>query len=161
MAPLAVATLPSDRDDRIELLAPAGGDLARIGRVRNEAGEPEQSADRQVGADREKVPGQRRAKVGLQEALVGIGREPIEKPRPAEMDNREESSGGDREDGHGLGGPVNRSAPARAEQEKNRRDEGAGVRNTDPEDEVSDIHRPHYWVAQARHLQTVVNLVGP
>ena len=69
--------------DGVELLAPAGRDLARVGDVGNQPHEQEQGADRQVGADREKVPGQRRAKIGLQKALVGIRHEPVEKPRAA------------------------------------------------------------------------------
>ena len=46
VAPLTVAALPSEREDRIEQLAPAARGLARVGAVRNQPGKEENRADR-------------------------------------------------------------------------------------------------------------------
>ena len=95
-----------------------------------------------VGADREDVPHQRAAPLRPEVHHVGIGDEPVEEPRPAEVQDRHETGHRDGEDRHGLGEAVDRRAPVLAQQQQERGDEGAGVADADPPDEVGDGEGP-------------------
>ena len=53
------------------------------------------------------------------------------------------------EDGHGFGGAVDGGAPLLAEEQQDRRDERAGVADTDPEDEVRNIEGPAHAVVES------------
>jgi len=58
------------------------------------------------------------------------------------VDAEEELRAEHREDRHRLGAAVDGIAPLGTEQEQDRRDQCAGVRDTDPEDEGDDVRAP-------------------
>ena len=48
----------------------------------------------------------------------------------------------DSENRHSLGRTIDRRTPFLTQQTENRGDQGAGVTNTNPEDEINDVPRP-------------------
>jgi hypothetical protein len=58
------------------------------------------------------------------------------------MDQREDAGTGHGEQGHGLSEPVDGGAPLLTQQQKNRRNQGAGVSNANPPDKVDDGKSP-------------------
>ena len=124
---------------RLKRLARAVAQRRQVG---DQADVPEQERDGDVGGDREEVPHQRAAPLRPQVHRVGIGREPVEEPRPAEVQDREQPGHRHREQRHRLGEAVDRRAPLLPQQQQDRRDEGAGVADADPPDEVGDREAP-------------------
>ena len=117
--------------------------VAQRGHVGHEAREPEQRRHRAVGRDREHVPDQRAAELRPQPHRVRIREQPIgRQPRPAGVEQREHRRARHREERHRLGEAVDRRAPLLAEEQQDRRDQRAGVADTDPPDEVDDVERP-------------------
>jgi len=53
-----------------------------------------------------------------------------------------------RKNGHGLGGAVNGRSPLLTEQEKYRRNQGAGVTDPHPPNEIGDIPTPIHRLVQ-------------
>ena len=58
------------------------------------------------------------------------------------MQHREHARAHHREKRHGFGEAVDRIAPRLIQQQQNRRDQRAGVADTDPPDEVDDRESP-------------------
>ena len=58
------------------------------------------------------------------------------------MEQRKETGAHDREDGHRLCKPVDRRTPVLLHEQENCRDQGSGVTDTDPPDEVDDCKAP-------------------
>ena len=73
---------------------------------------------------------------------VRIGEQPVEEPRPAQVQQREQPGAGDGEQRHRLGEAVDRRAPLLLQQQQDRRDQRAGVADADPPDEVDDREAP-------------------
>ena len=74
--------------------------------------------------------------------VFGYGQQPVDEPRPAEVEQREHAGAGDGEERHRLGEAVDRRAPLLAQQQQDRRDQRAGVADADPPDEVDDVEAP-------------------
>ena len=91
---------------------------------------------------REHVPDQRAAELRPDLLRVRVGEEPVEEPRPAHVQQREQPGAHDREEGHRLGEPVDARPPLLVEQQQDRRDQRAGVADADPPDEVDDREAP-------------------
>ena len=85
----------------------------------------------------------------------------VEDPDPPQVDQREEAGGHDGEDGHRLGRAGDGVAPFRPHQVQDGGDQGAGVGDPDPEDEVGDVGAPADRVADARHAHAGADLVEP
>ena len=133
--------------------------VTRDGDVGNQADEEEEHRDRQVGVDREDVPQERALEVHPQNALVRVGQQEVELPEPPDVDQREQRRGEHGEDRHRLGAAVDRVAPLRSEEEEDRRDQRAGVADTDPEHEGDDVDAPEDGRLVTGDAQTVVGLV--
>ena len=158
--PVPLRPPPAERERAVDGAPPSRGSVPDRGEVGDQPREPETEGDGEVGADREHVPDQGRAEVHPEKAPVGIGHEPVGEPGSAEVDQREQARGHDREDRHGLGGPVDGGAPALAEEVENRRDEGSGVPDADPEDEVRDIDAPADRVVDPEDPDPLLHLVS-
>ena len=74
--------------------------------------------------------------------MFGIRQQPVEEPRPAQVQQREQAGAGDGEQRHRLGEAVDRRAPLLVQQQQDRRDQRAGVADADPPDEVDDGEAP-------------------
>ena len=131
------------------------------GEIRNEPHVEEHHRDGEVGAHREHVPLQRRLEVRPQEALIRIRQEPEEEPAASKVDERVHARAHDGDHRHRFRGTVETGAVLRAEQEQHRRDQRAGVRNTDPEDEVDDVERPAHRVLQTEQADSLPDQRGP
>jgi hypothetical protein len=70
---------------------------------------------------------------------VGTGKSRIEDPNAADVNSGERRGADDGENGHRFCSAVDARSPVLAEEEQNRRDERAGVTDTDPENEVHDV----------------------
>jgi len=64
-----------------------------------------------VGRDREDVPLERGAELRPDTVLIRQRQEPPAEPDATDVEEREDTRAHDREDGHGFGGAVDRSAP--------------------------------------------------
>ena len=142
MPPLGVRTLPAPCENGVDAPPPAGGGVPDRGDVGDEPNDEEDHAYRQVGADREHVPHQRRFEIRPEMPLIGIREKEVEEPHSSQVEDREQSGGHDREDGHSLCSPVDRSPPPSSEQVQDRGDEGAGVADPDPVHKCRDVKRP-------------------
>ncbi len=111
--------------------------------VGNQADVPEHDRHGRVGRDREDVPDERASELWPQSHRVGIREQPIRcQPRPTGVDQREHRGAQHGEDRHGFGEAADRHAPLLPEEQQNRRDQGAGVADADPPDEVDDVEGP-------------------
>ena len=160
MAPLPVRALPAEGQDGVQLSPPVPYAVACDRDVGNEAEVKEEHADGQIRRDGEYVPHQRRLKIDPQVTLVGVGKQPVEIPGSPKVNDRKQTGGHHREDGHRLGGPRDRRAPAGAKQEQDGGDQRAGMGDPDPKHEVGDVNRPHHGRVIAGDTETGPNLVG-
>ena len=150
--PMAIRAGPTHRAETVENLPNLRlGAVAHRREVRDEPHVPEQQRHGEVGRDGEHVPQQRRTE--LRPDAVGIGQrqQPPAKPDAPDVNQRKNAGAHDREDGHGLGGAIDRGAPFLTKQEENRGDKRSCVADADPEDEVRDVPRPGDWDLQTPH----------
>ena len=152
-------SLPPQRERAVDLLAQPGGSVADGGEIRNRRQEQEANAAGQIRRDREEIPGQRRAKVGPDPALAGIGNHPVAEPGPPDVANGNDRADGQREYGDGLGAARDRTAPGGVGKAQNRGNQRAGVADADPENEIGDVERPEDRRVQAPHADAVVHLI--
>ena len=110
--------------------------------IRDQPHVPEEERHRRVGRDREDVPDERAPPLRPERHRVGIGEEPVGEPGPPEMEHRIHARLRHGEKGHCLGEAVDRGPPLLPQQEQDRRDERAGVADSDPPDEVDDRESP-------------------
>jgi hypothetical protein len=76
------------------------------------------------------------------------------------VDDREQAGGEHAEHGHRLGDAVDGAAEVRAEQEQDRRNQRAAVRDADPEHEVRDVARPHHRPRVAGDADALHDLIA-
>ncbi len=74
--------------------------------------------------------------------VFGYGKQPVDEPRPADVEHRIQAGAGDGEERHRLGEAVDRGAPLLAQQQQDGGDQRAGVADADPPDEVDDVEAP-------------------
>ena len=167
MPPLVAAAGPAQREPAVELRARVIGAVLQFGaiarrrQVRNQAHEPEDRADGKVRADRDDVPHQRAHEVRPELAFGGIGNDVVEHPEAPEVDQRKQTGGHDGEDRHRLGRARDSRPPAGTDEMEDRGDERAGVRDTDPENEVDDVDAPAHRDAEAGDAHARFDLVHP
>ena len=118
--PMGRRAAPAERQDAVELgpeAAPAGpapidqGLVAQAGEVGQQADRPEDERHAEVADDVDRVPIERAAELGPEVEGVRVGQVPVEEPGPAEMDDRVGGGGRGRDEGAGLGQPVEGAAP--------------------------------------------------
>ena len=76
------------------------------------------------------------------------------------MQERKQARAGHGEERHRLGESVDRRPPVLLEQEEDRRDQGAGVADADPPDEVDDREAPHHRDVDPPDADAVVKQHG-
>src|SRR5580698_10030073 len=114
--PVAGGAAPSQREHAVDdFKSFVVGAVAQCGQIGDEADEPEEGGNCGVGGDGENVPHERAAELRPYAHGVGDGKEPVSEPGTADVDGGENSGGGDRDQGHGLGEAVDGIAPALAE----------------------------------------------
>ncbi|MCG3160744.1 MAG: hypothetical protein JMDDDDMK_01819 [Acidobacteria bacterium] len=118
--------------------------VAQCSQIGNQSDEPEDHRDREVGRDSEHVPDQRAAELRLHLLNVRIRKEPVEKPRTAQVQQRKHSRAHHGEDCHRLGEAVDRGAPFLIQQQQDRRNQRARVPDPDPPDEIDDGESPRH-----------------
>ena len=79
---------------------------------------------------------------------VRVRHHPVEAPGAAHVEQREHPGAGHGEQRHRLGEPVDRRPPLLLHQQQDRRDQGPGVADPDPPDEVDDREAPHHRAVQ-------------
>ncbi len=77
------------------------------------------------------------------------------------MDKRKKSGHSNGKNCHGLGTSSNGCAPVCPEQEKNGRDQGTRVGDSNPKDEIHQVGAPVHWMHDTRRTETRQNLIGP
>ena len=146
VAPVAVRTAPAHRKKSVDKRAgPLTGRLEAITQnceVRQQADIPKEHRNRSVGRDGEYVPLERRTEILPDRIRVRDRKEIKCVPHATDVKNREDTGAHDSENCHGLGRTIDRRAPFLPQQAEDRGDQGAGVTNTNPEDEIDDVPRP-------------------
>src|ERR1700674_93987 len=143
MTPVAVRAAPANGENSVEqLLDLRLRAIAQRREIRNQPGVPKEDRDGKVSRDRENVPEERAAEVRPDAVVIRERREIPRHPDAADVDAWENRGANDGEERHRFGGAVDGGAPFLPEQEQDRGDEGAGVSDTDPENEVGDVPSP-------------------
>src|SRR6185437_15550354 len=89
---------------------------------------------------------------------VGIRHDEEAQPDTAHVPDRELARAHHRKDRHGFRRSVHTRTPALAEQQKDRRDQGPGVTDTNPPNEVGDIPAPANGTMQVPLTYSIDNL---
>ena len=116
--------------------------IAQRGKVGDQTNKPEHRRDSGVGGDSKDVPHQRAAKLRPDAHRVGIGKQPVSQPGTAQVHNRIHAGLGYGKQGHRFRKTINGRAPLLPEQEQNCRDQRARMTDSDPPDEIQNIHSP-------------------
>ncbi len=161
-APGPVRPVPAQTEQADEAPVPPRPDaVAERGEVGDQTHVPEDQGDQEVGADGEEIPDQRRAEIDPQRpAPVGVRNDPVKQPRPAHVDDGKDAGAHHRNESHRLRGSVDRGPPFLAEQKEDGRDQGPGVTDADPEDEVGDVKGPADRSVEAPRADAHDELVG-
>ena len=117
--------------------------------IRNETGVPEEAAYREIGRYGNEIEEEGRLEIRPEVALIGIGDQPVEDPDPAKVDQGKDGGCHDSKDRHGFSAAGDGGSPGGPEKEENRRDQGPGMGNPDPENELDQIDSPHDRMHQA------------
>ncbi len=108
---------PAHRQEPVDILRPAiAGPVPQRRQVGNQPHVPEEKRNGGVSRNREDVPDQRAAPLRPEPHRIRIRRQPVEKPRPAHVKQREKPRAGDGEERHRLGESVDRRPPVLLEQ---------------------------------------------
>ncbi len=143
MPPLAAGAAEAQRHHAIQdLLAAGRRPVAQRGEIRQQTQIPEHHRRRHIGQDGEEIPQQRTAKLRPQTHGVRVGEQPVEEPRPPQMQDRIDPGTGRAEQRHRFGDPVDRVAPLRPGQKEQCRNECAAAGDGDPPDVVDDGEAP-------------------
>ena len=110
---------PPHRQNAVSDLGEAPSSPVAQGReIRDQSHEPEHHRDRGVGGHCEHVPDQRTPELRPRAHRVSIGEEPIEEPRPPQVQQGEHSRARYRKQRHGLGKAVDRGSPLLAHEQQ-------------------------------------------
>src|SRR6185295_10095980 len=161
MAPVAVRSAPADRKNAIkEFLDFRGGAIAQRRQVGDQSSVPEQHRNGEVGRDRKDVPEQRAAEVWPDAIIVRQWRQIPRHPNAPDVHAGENRSANYREKCHRFRGTIDRSAPFLSQQVKNGRNQSAGVPDTDPEHEISNVPGPADGMVQSPGADPGGNLIA-
>src|SRR5438270_6223364 len=161
MAPVAVRSAPADRKNAIkEFLDFRGGAIAQRRQVGDQSSVPEQHRNGEVGRDGKDVPEQRAAEVWPDAVIVRQRRQIPRHPNAPHVHAGENGGANHREKCHRFRGTIDRSAPLLSQQVKNRRNQSAGVPDTDPEHEISNVPGPADGMVQSPGADPGGNLIA-
>ena len=161
MPPVAVRSAPAERKNAVkEFLDFRGGAIAQRRQVGDQSSVPEQHRNGEVGRDRKDVPEQRAAEVWPDAVIVRQRRQIPRHPNAADVHARENRGANHREKCHRFRGTIDRGAPFLSQQVKNRRNQSAGVSDTDPEHEVGNVPGPADGMVQSPGADAGGNLIA-
>src|SRR5437667_7547499 len=161
MPPVAVRSAPADRKNAIkEFLDFRGGAIAQRRQVGDQSSVPEQHRNGEVGRDGKDVPEQRAAEVWPDAVIVRQRRQIPRHPNAPHVHAGENRGANHREKCHRFRGTIDRSAPLLSQQVKNRRNQSAGVPDTDPEHEISNVPGPADGMVQSPGADPGGNLIA-
>ena len=150
--PVTHRAAPSNRCESVcKLLEATLRSITKRREIWNHSHVPENQRHSEIGTDCEDVPKKWTAELRPHLHRVWNWKEPICKPDATHVNSWKESSANNCEDGHRFCKSIDSRAPLLTEEKENRRDQSSGVTNTDPENEVGDVVRPHDWVIQSPH----------
>ena len=143
MPPLVAGAAEAQRHDAVEdLLAAGRRPVAHRRQIRQQTQIPEHHGRRHIGQDGEEIPQQRTAKLRPEIHGVRVGKQPVEEPGTAQMQDRIDPGTRGAEQRHRFGDPVDRVAPLRPGEKEQRRNERAAAGDGDPPDIVDDGEAP-------------------
>ena len=141
--PMLRRSAPAKRAQPEENLpAPRLGSIARRRQVGQDADIPEEHRHDQIGQHREKVPGQRALELRPHAHRAGVGRHPVEAPRPAQMQDGIKPRAHDGEQRHRLGEAIEAVAPLLPDQQQHGGNQRAGMADPQPPDIVGNGKAP-------------------
>src|ERR1041385_7577213 len=143
LLPMRGGIPPAEREQAVKIFLPMfPGAIAYRRQIRQEPEKPKQNRDDEISSDRERVPHERAAKLRPHSHRVRVWKNPVKNPRPPKMENRKDASTDDGKQRHAFGEAIDRAAPMLKHEQQHRGDKRAGVRETDPPDEIDDRKRP-------------------
>src|SRR5256714_10988302 len=161
MAPVAVRSAPADRKNAIkEFLDFRGGAIAQRRQVGDQSSVPKQHRNGEVGRDGKDVPEQRAAEVWPDAVIVRHRRQIPRHPNAPDVHAGENRGANHREKCHRFRGTIDRSAPFLSQQVKNGRNQSAGMADTDPEHEISNVPGPSDGMVQSPGPNAGGNLIA-
>ena len=161
MAPLIVVPLPAHCQQPVHFLSPAARLIPHDSHVGHHAEREKEGARGEIRSDRENVPRERRAEVGPESAEIRYGQDPVSNPDASKVYEGKQSGCCEAEDCDSFGAAVDSCTPFNAEEKEDRGDQRARVRDTDPEHECRNVHRPSDRVIFSRFSNPVRNLDTP
>src|SRR6476646_3629286 len=161
MAPVAVRSAPADRKNAIkEFLDFRGGAIAQRRQVRDQSSVPKQHRNGEVGRDRKHVPEQRATEVWPDAVIVRQRRQIPRHPNAPDVHAGENRGANHREKRHRFRGTIDRSAPFLSQQVKNGLNQSAGMADTEPEHEISNVPGPSDGMVQSPGPNAGGNLIA-
>src|SRR5262249_9904736 len=116
--------------------------IAQGRQIWDQSDKPEEQRDRGIGRNGKHAQDEGTPKLRQGPHCVGVREEPIGQPRPAYMKRGIDGRASHSEQSHGLGETVYGSSPLLSQEEQDRRNECAGMPNTNPPDESDNFKRP-------------------
>src|SRR6266478_9786807 len=161
MAPVAVRSAPADRKNTIkESLYFRGRAIAQRRQVGDQSSVPEQHRNGEVGRDGKDVPEQRAAEIWPDSVIVRQRRQIPRHPNAPDVHAGENRGANHREKCHRFRRTIDRSAPFLSQQVKNGRNQSAGMPDTDPEHEISNVPGPADGMVQSPGTDPGGNLIA-
>src|SRR5271166_135331 len=141
--PVACGIAPTHGEYSVDhLLVAALRTIPQGGEVWEQTYKPEEQRNCPVSRYRKNVPDERATELRPDSHGAGVREHVVSHPGTAGVNQREQTSAGHGEEGHGFGEPVNGSAPLLVQQEENGRNQRTGVADTDPPNEIDNGEAP-------------------
>ena len=141
--PVRCGVTPTQREKGIYFFLPElFCAIAHRGQIGYQPEIPKQQGDREIRTDCKDVPHERAAELRPQPHRVGIRKQPVKNPWPAQVKQGHQTSATYGKQGHRFRKPVDRSAPRLEEQKQDRRDKCARVSDSYPPDEIHNRVSP-------------------
>ncbi len=143
VSPVVVGVSPTHGQNPIEVFPPSFlGPVTQDGEIGNHPHVPEKHRHRKVGGDGEHVPFQGTPELRPDGIGVRKWKQPPCKPYATHVEERKDAGAHDRKNSHGFGTTIDGGSPFLLEKAKDGRDQGAGVTNANPENEIDDCPTP-------------------
>ena len=141
--PVARRAAPAHGQDAVDdLFGARRRAIPQRGEIRDQADEPEEQRNCEVGRNCEDIPDQRAAELRPDAHGTRVRDHPISEPRAPRVHERKNPRAHHGEESHRFGKAIDRGAPLLIQQEQDRGDQRAGVADTNPPDEIDDGEAP-------------------
>src|SRR5438309_4790493 len=160
MTPVAVRAAPAARKKtEQEFLDLRGGTIAQRRQIGNQTRVPKQNRNGEVGRNRKHIPDEWAAEIWPDAVIVRQRGKIPRHPDTTHVHSRKDRGADNGEKRHRFRGAIDRGAPSLSQQVQDGGDEGAGVPDTDPENEVGDVPGPANRMIQSPGTHAGGNLV--